>query len=190
MTYSSYLLKCCDEIEKGREYDSDGFLVALVRIQQLLGRAAELIPHGDDYASRSVNYAPIHMAIASVRRELDALVRQQPPEVECNCRFSPLAMSLSRGHPFLSSVDAWLTSPQLSCGRTTTPRYADSTSLPSSSARHRRQPFTKRATRTRAPRRCGHVLARRATSSPPTWRSHRRTWCACPSTARTFPSSS
>ncbi|POS68963.1 hypothetical protein DHEL01_v212643, partial [Diaporthe helianthi] len=84
MTYSSYLVRCCEEIEKAREYDSDGFLVALVKIQRLLGRAAELIPYGDDYASRSVNYAPIHMAISSVRRELDALVRHQPPEVECN----------------------------------------------------------------------------------------------------------
>lgn len=101
LTYSSYLVRCCDEIEKAREYDSDGFLVALVKIQQLLGRASELIPYGDDYASRSVNYAPIHMAIASVRRELDALVRQQPPEVECNCRFRPPVSSSSHGFPSL-----------------------------------------------------------------------------------------
>jgi hypothetical protein len=89
MTYGSYLLKCCGEIEKAREYDSDAFLVALVKIQQMLGRAAEIIPYADEYASRSVNYAPVHMAIASVRKELDALVRQQPPEVECNCKSSP-----------------------------------------------------------------------------------------------------
>lgn len=89
MTYSSYLVKCCDEVERAREYDSDSFLVALVKIQQLLGRAADLIPYGDDDASRSVNYAPIHMAITAVKRELDALVRQQPPEVECNCTSSP-----------------------------------------------------------------------------------------------------
>ncbi|KAK2613327.1 hypothetical protein N8I77_000248 [Diaporthe amygdali] len=84
MTYSSYLTKCCDEIEQAREYDSDSFLVTLVKIQQLLGRAAEIIPHGDDEASRRVNYAPIHMALTVIRKELDALVRQQPPEVECN----------------------------------------------------------------------------------------------------------
>lgn len=89
MTCSSYLLKCCDEIERAREYDSDSFLVALVKIQQLLGRAADLIPYGDDEASRNVNYTPIHMAITAVKKELDALVRQQPPEVECNCTLSP-----------------------------------------------------------------------------------------------------
>lgn len=85
MTYSSYLVKCCDEIEKAREYDSDSFLVALVRIQQLLGRAADLLPYGEDDSSRNVNYAPTHMAITAIRKELETLVRQQPPEVECNC---------------------------------------------------------------------------------------------------------
>ncbi|KAI3397511.1 hypothetical protein diail_10723 [Diaporthe ilicicola] len=84
MTYSSYLAKCRDEIEHAREYDSDSFLVALVKMQQLLGRAADLIPCGDDEASRRVSYAPIHMALTAIRKELDALVREQPPEVECN----------------------------------------------------------------------------------------------------------
>lgn len=87
LTYSSYLVKCCDEIEQAREYDSDSFLVALVKIQQLLGRAADLLPYGDDDASRNVNYAPVHMTITAIRKELDALVRRQPPEVECNCEF-------------------------------------------------------------------------------------------------------
>lgn len=91
LTYSSYLAKCCDEIEQAREYDSDSFLVALVKIQQLLGRAADLVPYSDDEAARSVNYAPIHMAITAIRKELDVLVRQQPPEVECNCKLSLFA---------------------------------------------------------------------------------------------------
>ncbi|KAK7717736.1 hypothetical protein SLS63_010691 [Diaporthe eres] len=85
VTSLSYLVKCCDEIEQAREYDSDGFLVALVKMQELLGRATDLVPFGgDDDASRNVNYAPVHMAITAVRKELDALVRRQPPEVECN----------------------------------------------------------------------------------------------------------
>ncbi|KAL1882941.1 hypothetical protein Daus18300_000579 [Diaporthe australafricana] len=84
VTSFSYLVKCCDEVEHAREYDSDSFLVALVKMQQLLGRAADVLPYGDDDASRRVNYAPIHMALTAVRKELDALVRAQPPEVECN----------------------------------------------------------------------------------------------------------
>lgn len=97
LTYSSYLAKCCDEIEQAREYDSDSFLVALVKIQQLLGRAADLVPYSDDEAMRSVNYAPIHMAITAIRKELDVLVRQQPPEVECNCTLWPLTGPLPHG---------------------------------------------------------------------------------------------
>lgn len=84
MTYSSYLDRCREEIQQAQEYDSDKFLVALIGIQQLLGRAAELIPYGDDEASRRINYAPIHMALTAIRKELDALMRDQPPEVECN----------------------------------------------------------------------------------------------------------
>lgn len=84
MTYSSYLDRCREEVAQAHEYDSDKFLVALVKMQQLLGRAAELIPYGDDEASRRVDYAPVHMALTSIRKELDALVRDQPPEVECN----------------------------------------------------------------------------------------------------------
>lgn len=84
MPYSSYLDKCRDEIEQAQEYESDKFLVAIVRIQQLLGRAAEIIPYGDDEASRRVDYVPIHMALTAIRKELDALIRSQPSEVECN----------------------------------------------------------------------------------------------------------
>lgn len=190
MTYSSYLVKCCDEIEQAREYDSDSFLVALVKIQQLLGRAADLVPYGDDDASRNVNYAPVHMAITAVRKELETLVRQQPPEVECNCTLSPLTDPLTHEYFLPFPVDHWLMDQQHSCGRTTTARYAASTSPPSTSARRRPRRATSRAIQTRVRLRCGRALALRATSSRPTWRSRRRTWCACPSTARTSPSPS
>lgn len=88
MTYSSYLDGCREVIELAQEYDSDKFLVTLIRIQQLLGRAAELIPYGDDDASRRIDYAPIHMALTAIRKELEALTRDQPPEVECNGMWS------------------------------------------------------------------------------------------------------
>lgn len=107
MTCSSYLVKCCDEIEKAREYDSDSFLVALVKIQQLMGRAADLLPYGDDDASRNVNYAPVHMTITAIRKELDALVRRQPPEVECNCKLSPVADPSSHGDNVMFLVPHW-----------------------------------------------------------------------------------
>ncbi|KAK7743268.1 hypothetical protein SLS53_004353 [Cytospora paraplurivora] len=84
LVYNSYLERCREEVAQAQEYDSDKFLAALVKIQQLLGRAAELIPYGDDEVSRRANYPPIHMALTAIRKELDALVRELPPEVECN----------------------------------------------------------------------------------------------------------
>ncbi|KAJ4390949.1 hypothetical protein N0V93_004548 [Gnomoniopsis smithogilvyi] len=84
MTLNPYLVKSCEALALLDEYDSDKFLVALVKIQQLLNRVADIIPYGDDEAARSVQYAPIHMAITAAQKELEAVVRQQPPEVECN----------------------------------------------------------------------------------------------------------
>lgn len=86
MTLNAYLLKCCEALASSEEYDSDKFLVALVKIQQLLNRVAEIIPYGDDDAARSVQYEPIHMALTAAQKELEVVVRQQPPEVECNSR--------------------------------------------------------------------------------------------------------
>lgn len=86
MTFTSYLLKCCDALAEAEEYDSDKFLVALVKIQQLLNRVADIIPYGDDDAARGMEFAPIYMALTATQKELDALMRQQPPEVECNCK--------------------------------------------------------------------------------------------------------
>jgi hypothetical protein len=76
---------CCDALQNAQEYDSDKFLVALVRMQGLLGRIADISPGPDvDSVEPRVAYAPFHMAMASIRKELDALVENQPPEVECN----------------------------------------------------------------------------------------------------------
>lgn len=86
MTFNPYFLKCCETLAAAEEYDSDKFLVALVKIQQLLNRVADIIPYGDDDEARCVQYAPIHMALTAAQKELEALIRQQPPEVECNSR--------------------------------------------------------------------------------------------------------
>lgn len=84
MACTSYMAKCCNEIDETQEYDSDKFLVALVKLQQLLDKVADLIPYSDDEAGRSVQYAPHHMALTSVQRDIEALIREQPPSVECN----------------------------------------------------------------------------------------------------------
>ncbi|CAN8103248.1 unnamed protein product [Discula destructiva] len=84
MIFNPYLLKCCNTLAEADEYDSDKFLAALVRIQQLINRAADIIPYGEDGTARRVQYTPIHMALTAAHKELETLVRQQPPEVQCN----------------------------------------------------------------------------------------------------------
>lgn len=95
LSLSPYLLKCSEALVQAEEYDSDKFLVALVKIQQLLNRVADIIPYGDDDAARSLQYAPIHMALTATHKELEALIRQQPPEVECNSRWCLLYVDSS-----------------------------------------------------------------------------------------------
>lgn len=84
MMYNSYLSKCCETIAEAQEYDSDKFLLAMVKIQRLLIRGADIIPYGDEEATRRIQYTPAHMALSSIQRELEVLLREQPPEVECN----------------------------------------------------------------------------------------------------------
>lgn len=84
MSYGSYLSKCCDALGEAQEYDSDKFLVAMVKIQHLLNRGADIIPYSDDEAAHRIQYTPSHMALTAIQRELEALIREQPPEVECN----------------------------------------------------------------------------------------------------------
>ncbi|PSR82105.1 hypothetical protein BD289DRAFT_484068 [Coniella lustricola] len=87
MMYSSYFQKCCDTLSAANDFDSDRFLVALVKMQQLLNRAADIIPYADDETAARTPYSPFHMALTAARKELDALVREQPAEVECNPLF-------------------------------------------------------------------------------------------------------
>lgn len=94
MSNNSYLSKCCESLVSVQEYDSDRFLVALVKMQQILNRGADIVPYsdsdGDDDDSSSVpktHYTPVHMALTSLQKEMEALVREQPAEVECNALF-------------------------------------------------------------------------------------------------------
>lgn len=84
----SYLTRCGEVLAEAQEYDSDKFLVVMVRIQQLLNRGADIIPDGEHEAARRFPYTPVHMALTSIQRELETLIRAQPPEVECNGAFS------------------------------------------------------------------------------------------------------
>lgn len=83
------------------EYESDAFLVALVRLQRIAYRIYTVLPNPDtDPAPAWSSYAPMFMSIKAIRRELDALVESQPAEVKNHCAlYSPLPFS-RRLHAF------------------------------------------------------------------------------------------
>ncbi|KAF3768090.1 hypothetical protein M406DRAFT_289423 [Cryphonectria parasitica EP155] len=84
MSYSSYLQKCCEVIAEAQEYETDKFLVALIKIHQLLNRAADIIPYNDGELTSQIPYTPSHMALTAIQKELETVIRQQPAEVEMN----------------------------------------------------------------------------------------------------------
>lgn len=86
---NQYLNHCCEVIHDSEDYDSDKFLVTLVKMQRIINRVADSIPHADaESTTRYVFYSPLTMTLAAVRKELDTLIRDQPPEVECNGKYN------------------------------------------------------------------------------------------------------
>jgi hypothetical protein len=77
-----------------QEYDSDKFLVALVRMQRLLGRVADAFPNPESDDSPLAMNGAVYMMISTAQKELDALVRGQPSEVQRNGKRSNIPLGL------------------------------------------------------------------------------------------------
>ncbi|OJJ51247.1 hypothetical protein ASPZODRAFT_127282 [Penicilliopsis zonata CBS 506.65] len=83
-----YLTRCCEAVLEAQEYESDQLLVSLVRMQRLLARISDSFPGPDvDETPGPFLDAPLHMVMATTRKEIDALVQSQPPEVKNNALF-------------------------------------------------------------------------------------------------------
>lgn len=89
--HNSYLSKCCHSLARVQEYDSDRFLIALIKMQQvILNRGADIVPDIDDdeeeespdASSPRAHYPPVHMTLCALQREMEALVRAQPADVQ------------------------------------------------------------------------------------------------------------
>ncbi|KAK4158310.1 hypothetical protein C8A00DRAFT_10977 [Chaetomidium leptoderma] len=82
--HTPYVSHCCDVLLSAQEHDSDKFLVALVRMQQLGARVADALPSPEtDDSPQSMN-GSVYMMMTTAQKELDALARSQPPEVQRN----------------------------------------------------------------------------------------------------------
>ncbi|KAK4233284.1 hypothetical protein C8A03DRAFT_48123 [Achaetomium macrosporum] len=86
--YTPYLLHCCDILLSAQEHDSDKFLVALVRMQRLIGRVADAFPSPESDDTQLSMNGSASMMMSTAQKELDALARSQPSEVQCNASSS------------------------------------------------------------------------------------------------------
>lgn len=82
---SNWLAQCCDSLLEAAEYESDLYLVALVKMQHIAERAYTILRSTDYQDQASIVYrAPLEMAMNSARRELDNFVKIQPEVVKQN----------------------------------------------------------------------------------------------------------
>lgn len=89
MPWSNHLSQCCDHLSEAREYESDLYLVALVRMLHLAERGFSVIP-AVDYLDPTPPTFRGHMAMAmnNVHRELERLSEFQPDTVKQNRKYT------------------------------------------------------------------------------------------------------
>ncbi|EEU42974.1 uncharacterized protein NECHADRAFT_83628 [Fusarium vanettenii 77-13-4] len=86
--WSNHLSQCCDHLIEAREYESDLYLVALVRMQHLAERGFSAIPAVDYLDPTPPTFrGHVAMTMNNVQRELERLSKFQPDSVKQNRAF-------------------------------------------------------------------------------------------------------
>ncbi len=86
LPYTTYIADCCAELERQSEYDSDRFLVTMVRLHRFLGRIYAVFPNPDiDNSTPCDFHASQHMTMSLIRSELEALKADTPRDIQSNC---------------------------------------------------------------------------------------------------------
>lgn len=86
--FTSYLGHCLDTIQQARELESDLALVAMVRMQRLVGdRLAGIVPGPEvDFVAAPAPHRPSHgslyMNVSAVRKDLTAMMDSLPQGLE------------------------------------------------------------------------------------------------------------
>ncbi|KAF5137108.1 hypothetical protein E5D57_000883 [Metarhizium anisopliae] len=78
--WTPYLSQCCDALASAREHPSDALLAALVRIQHIADGAYSILPTPGGTARTYT--APLDMAVAHARCQLDGFAGAQPETVQ------------------------------------------------------------------------------------------------------------
>ncbi|KID75578.1 Fungal transcriptional regulatory protein, partial [Metarhizium brunneum ARSEF 3297] len=112
--WTPYLSQCCDALTSAREHPSDALLAALIRIQHIADGAYSILPTPGGTARTYT--APLDMAVAHARRQLDAFAGAQPETVQQDSKkaLPPAPKSASQ------SPSAPLTPPPFPAGLFTT----------------------------------------------------------------------
>ncbi|KAK3318186.1 hypothetical protein B0H66DRAFT_227245 [Apodospora peruviana] len=82
--YCGYTEVCCDMLEREMEYESDGSLVALIRMQHVLTRINEVLPNPetDDNNETCGVSLPMRMAMSTIRSELERARSLVPTSIQ------------------------------------------------------------------------------------------------------------
>ncbi|CAM1503117.1 Fc.00g078930.m01.CDS01 [Cosmosporella sp. VM-42] len=95
LPWNAYLSHCCDSLLEAHEYETDIYLVALVRMQHVVDRVYTIIPlpSAEVHESAlhdpapSVYRAPYDMIINGARKELESFAKMQPDCIRQNKNF-------------------------------------------------------------------------------------------------------
>ncbi|KAI6767389.1 hypothetical protein HG530_005398 [Fusarium avenaceum] len=80
--WSAHLSQCCDALTEAHEYESDLYLVALVRMQHIADRGFSVIPTFDPTDPAPPTFQAVTaMALDTVHRELESFFKSQPDAV-------------------------------------------------------------------------------------------------------------
>lgn len=94
----------CTILDGAEEYDSDRFLVAQVRLQQLVVKGYNAYPNMDFDTSAQADFsAAVFMTVKSIRNEMESLKKNLPPEIQNHCE-SPHYWTCSRLHSQIYSA--------------------------------------------------------------------------------------
>ncbi|KAF4991988.1 hypothetical protein FDECE_13852 [Fusarium decemcellulare] len=83
LPWSNHLAQCCDYLFEAREYASDLYIVAIVRMQHMCDRAFGVMPVMDGIDPTPPTFrAPMAMAMDTIQQELERFAKFQPETVK------------------------------------------------------------------------------------------------------------
>ncbi|KAF4998285.1 hypothetical protein FGRMN_3334 [Fusarium graminum] len=115
LNWSAHLSQCCDTLAENREYESDLYLVSLVRMQHMADRGFSVIPPIDLFdPSPPAFQAVTAMALDTVHRELKTFFELQPDRIRSTPGFKVHYHSLlvRLYEPILAMRPASLSTPE------------------------------------------------------------------------------